>query len=73
MPFRIKIALSIAVSLAAIAGFFFMGSLGQIGPQRAVAFLGPFMIVSLWIFPEVMRRPAEGKKPRQELPGAQAR
>lgn len=64
MPFHIKLALSVAVGLAAFAGFFYMGHLGEIGPQRAVAFLGPFMIFSLWIFPEVMRRPAVGKKPR---------
>ena len=64
MPVQMKIALSVAVGIAAIAGWFFMASLGQVGPQRAVVFLGPFMIVSLWIFPEVMRRPADGKKAR---------
>ncbi|MGO9134555.1 MAG: hypothetical protein ACLP8A_10990 [Methylovirgula sp.] len=64
MPPRIKVILSIAVGLAAIGGFIFMGHLGEAGPQRAVAFLGPFMIVSLWIFPEVMRRTPDGKKPR---------
>lgn len=55
MPFPIKLGLSLAVALAALGGWFFMGYLGQPGPQRALAFLGPFMVVSLWIFPEVMR------------------
>lgn len=56
MPPRIKVVLSLAVALAAIGGFIFMHKLGETGPQWAVAFLGPFMIVSLWIFPEVMRQ-----------------
>jgi len=61
MPFPVKFGLSVAVALVAIAGWFYMGHLGQIGPQRAVAFLGPFMIVALWIFPEVARHPADVK------------
>jgi hypothetical protein len=64
MPPRIKIFLSIAIALAAVGGFIFMGRLGQPGPQGAVVFLGPFMIGSLWIFPEVMRRQGDGKKPQ---------
>lgn len=71
MPFPIKFGLSVAVALAAIAGWFFMGYLGQIGPQWAVALLGPFMVVSLWIFPEVMRSRSDGRTPRHPLNGAQ--
>jgi membrane protein YdbS with pleckstrin-like domain len=71
MPFPIKFGLSVAVALAAIAGWFFMGYLGQAGPQGAVAFLGPFMVVSLWIFPEVMRSRSDGRTPRHQLKGAQ--
>lgn len=55
MPFSIKFALSVAVALAALGGWLFMGYLDQTGPQWALVFLGPFMVVSLWIFPEVMR------------------
>lgn len=55
MPFTIKFGLSMAVALAALGGWLFMGHLGQNGPQWALAFLGSFMVVSLWIFPEVMR------------------
>ena len=58
MPFSIKLGLSVAVGLVALAAWFYMGIVDEIGPQRAVAFLGPFMIFSLWVFPEVMRKPA---------------
>ncbi len=66
MPVHIKIGLSVAIALVAIAGWFYMGNLDQIGPQRAVAFLGPFMVFSLWLFPEVTRHPADAKTPRQK-------
>ena len=71
MPPRIKIGLSLAVALAALAGWFFMRHLGQTGPQWAVAFLGPFMVVSLWIFPEVMRNRSDGRLPRHRVRDAQ--
>lgn len=61
MPVTIKLGLSIAVALAALGGWFFMGYLEQDGPQWALGFLGPFMVISLWIFPEVMRTPADRK------------
>lgn len=64
MPFPVKFGLTVIVALVAATGWFYMGYLGQIGPQRAVTFLGPFMIVALWIFPEVARRPAD-VKPRK--------
>lgn len=72
MPFPIKLGLSAAVVLAAIAGWFYMGHLGQTGPQWAVAFLGPFMAVSLWVFPEVMRSRSDGRTPRHELKEARS-
>ena len=71
MPPKIKIGLSLAVALAALAGWFFMSYLGQVGPQWAVAFLGPFMVVSLWIFPEVMRNRSDGRLPRHKVRDAQ--
>jgi hypothetical protein len=61
MPFRVKFGLTVAVALVAIAGWFYMGYLGQVGPQHAVAFLGPFTVIALWIFPEVARHPADVK------------
>ena len=71
MPPKIKIGLSLAVALAALAGWFFMRHLGQVGPQWAVAFLGPFMVISLWIFPEVMRNRSDGRLSRHKLRDAQ--
>lgn len=56
MPKPIKIGLSVLVALATVAAFFFQDWLGQTGPKYAVLFLGPFMIVAMWIFPEVMRK-----------------
>ena len=67
MPFPIKFGLSVAVALAALAGWFYMGYLGQTGPQWAVAFLGPVTVVSLWIFPEVMRTRSVGRTPRHQV------
>lgn len=61
MPFPIKMGLTVVVGLAAVAAWFFMRHLGQTGPQSALLFLGPFTMVSLWIFPEVMRGSAENK------------
>ncbi len=69
MPPLAKIFLSGAVALVATAGWFYMHHLGQIGPQWAIAFLGPFMVVSLWIFPEVMRSRSDGRVPRHKLRG----
>ncbi|PZQ48367.1 MAG: hypothetical protein DI556_14570 [Rhodovulum sulfidophilum] len=62
MPPMVKIGLSVMVALAALAGWIFMRHLGQTGPQWALAFLGPFSVVSLWIFPEVMRTKGDGRK-----------
>lgn len=56
MPFRVKFPLTCIVALVALAGWFYMGWLGQSGPQWAVAFLGPFMVFALWVFPEVTRK-----------------
>ena len=72
MPFPIKCGLSVAVALAALAGWFFMGYLGQPGPQWAVGFLGPFMVVTLWIFPEVMKSRSDGRTPRHQVRGARS-
>lgn len=59
MPFPVKFGLTLAVIAAAIGGWLFMAHLGQPGPQKAIAFLGPFTVLSLWIFPEVQRKPTD--------------
>jgi hypothetical protein len=59
MPFPIKTALSVIVLLVACAGYFYEDSIGQYGPKIAIMWLAPFMVVAMWIFPEVSRRKAE--------------
>jgi hypothetical protein len=56
MPFPIKFALSLVVILVAAAGFFYERSIGMAGPSYAILFLAPFMVVAMWIFPEVTRK-----------------
>ena len=63
MPFPVKFSLSVAVTLVIIAAFFHQRALGHEGPQWALLFLAPFMLVALWIFPEVMRKPIGGAAP----------
>ena len=60
MPFPIKVTLSVIVALVAVAAFFFFDAIGEVGPKYATAFLSVFMIVAMWIFPEVMRKEAGG-------------
>ena len=59
MPFPIKTGLSIIVLLVALAGYFYQDSIGMHGPKMAILFLAPFMVVAMWIFPEVNRRKAD--------------
>lgn len=56
MPSRIKILLSLACMLTALGGYIFMRHLGQVGPSYAVAFLGVFAPLAMWVFPEVMKK-----------------
>ena len=56
MPTPVKLILSLIVLLVAVAGYFFQDSLGQTGPKYAVLFLGVWMTIAMWIFPEVTRK-----------------
>lgn len=56
MPNNVKIILSLVVLAVTAAGYAFQGWLGQETPKYAVAFLGVFMVISMWVFPEVQRR-----------------
>jgi len=56
MPPRIKLMLSLACLLTAACGYLFMIHLGQTGPSYAVAFLGVFATVAMWVFPEVTKK-----------------
>lgn len=69
MPFPIKMGLTVLIGLAALAAWFFMGRLGQTGPQWALLFLGPFTMGSLWIFPEVMRSKADNRPVGRDAAG----
>jgi len=59
MPFHIKTALSIIVLLVACAAYFYDDAIGMHGPKIAILPLAPFMVVAMWIFPEVNRRKAD--------------
>jgi hypothetical protein len=56
MPFPVKFTLSVIVLAVAIVAYFFQDAAGQVGPKYAIMFLAPFMIVAMWIFPEVNRK-----------------
>jgi hypothetical protein len=56
MPDRVKLLLSLACLLTAAGGYAFMVHLGQAGPSYAVAFLGVFATLAMWVFPEVTKK-----------------
>jgi hypothetical protein len=56
MPPRVKLMLSLACLLTAACGYLFMVHLGQTGLSYAVAFLGVFATVAMWVFPEVTKK-----------------
>ena len=56
MPPQIKFLLSATCLLTAACGYLFMVHLGRTGPSYAVAFLGVFATVAMWVFPEVTKK-----------------
>lgn len=62
MPHHVKLMLSLACLLTAAGGYIFMIHLGQTGPSYAVAFLGVFATVAMWVFPEVVKKNATSLK-----------
>ncbi|MGA0560991.1 hypothetical protein ACO2RV_00985 [Ancylobacter sp. VNQ12] len=56
MPTLVKLTISLIVILAAAAGYALQAHLGQAGPKYAVLFLGLFMVIAMWLFPEVNRK-----------------
>lgn len=56
MPNLVKLMLSLVCLATAGGGYAFMVSLGQHGPSYAIAFLGIFATVAMWVFPEVMKK-----------------
>lgn len=63
MPNHVKLMLSIACLAASAGGYIFMTKLGQTAPSYAVAFLGIFATIAMWVFPEVMRKEIGTKTP----------
>jgi hypothetical protein len=59
MPSHIKVMLSIACLAASACGYTFMVRQGQTGPSYAVAFLGLFATIAMWVFPEVSGKTAK--------------
>lgn len=60
MPPKIKIPLSIAVILVAIAVSYFQYQAGQaVTPWIALA-LGVFMVFAMWVFPEEKKKKKNG-------------
>jgi hypothetical protein len=55
MPVKIKLGLSLLVILVAAIACYTQHTLGHDRIQYVVAFLGFFMIFSMWLFPEVKR------------------
>lgn len=55
MPVKIKLGLSLLVVLVTALAVYFQHWLGHGRTQYVVAFLGFFMIFSMWLFPEVKR------------------
>lgn len=56
MPTSVKLTISLIVILAAAAGYVLQAHLGQVGPKYAVLALGAFMVIAMWLFPEVSRK-----------------
>jgi hypothetical protein len=56
MPNHVKLMLSLACMATAAGGYAFMVYLGQRGPSYAVAFLGLFATIAMWVFPEVTNK-----------------
>lgn len=68
MPVKIKFGLSVVVVIVAAIAFYFQHILGHDRIQYVVAFLGFFMIFSMWLFPEVKRDETAGGSGRDASP-----
>jgi len=68
MPVRIKLGLSLLVVLVAAIAAYYQHVLGHERIQYVVAFLGFFMIVAMWLFPEVKREESAGGIRRENSP-----
>ena len=72
MPVWLKFVVSTAIAVVTVGGWLYMNQLGLSGPQWAVTFLGPFTVVSLWLFSDVMRDRADGRTARHHEEGVRS-
>ena len=72
MPVWLKFMVSAAVALVTIGGWLYMDQLGLSAPRWALTFLGPFTIVSLWVFNDVMHSHADGHAPHRQGEGSRS-
>lgn len=63
MPNLVKFMLSLACLSTAACGYAFMVHHGQQGPSYAVAFLGIFATIAMWVFPEVIKKDLKTGRP----------
>ncbi len=56
MPTYMKLIITALVAITAIGAHFQQAAAGQASTQWVVLFLGAFMIVALWLFPETKKR-----------------
>jgi hypothetical protein len=68
MPVKIKFGLSLLVVLVTAIACYVEHALGHDRIQYVVAFLGAFMIFSMWLFPEVKREESAGGGVRRDVP-----
>jgi hypothetical protein len=68
MPVKIKLGLSLVVVLVAAIAAYHQHLLGHDRIQYVVAFLGLFMIFSMWLFPEIKRDESAGGVGRENSP-----
>lgn len=65
MPTRIKVSVSIALVVLSILAYFHQSAKGLEAPAWATLCLGAFMILSIWVFPDVRRH----ERDEEAVPG----
>jgi hypothetical protein len=61
MPTRIKVMVSLALVVLAVLAFLNQSAKGLVAPAWATLALGAFMILSIWVFPDVRRDDYQNK------------
>jgi len=64
MPTYMKLIITALVIVTAVAAHYYQAAIGQPVTQWVVLFLGAFMILALWLFPEAKKAPGAGSRSR---------